>query len=342
MTRPVRVAVLGAGRIGRRHARTVATQTPGAELVLVADALETAARATATDLRVGRWTTDAMTAIADPEVDAVVLASPTEQHAPQIVAAAAAGKDIFCEKPIALDLETTDRAIEAVARAGVRLHVGFNRRFDKGYLRAKADIVAGRVGTVESIRDVMRDPAPPPRAYVAGAGGHFRDMTIHNLDCVRWLAGCEVVEVSVMAACLVDPMFAELGDVDTSIATLRLESGALAVIDNSRRSGFGYDLRTEVFGSEGALFVGVQQATPVTHLSAGGVTTDHVHFFLDRFDQAYVDEIRDFVDAIVQGRPASVTGADGRAALALAYACEASVRERGPVDVARFARGGSG
>ena len=156
------------------------------------------------------------------------------------------------------------------------------------------------------------------------------------------LAGCEVVEISAMAAALVDPMFAELGDVDTSIATLRLESGALAVIDNSRRSGFGYDLRTEVFGSEGALFVGYSRATPVTHLTAAGVTTDHVHFFLDRFDQAYVDEIRDFVDAIVQGRPASVTGADGRAALALAYAAEASVRERRPVAVSRFARGGPG
>lgn len=342
MTRPIRVAVLGAGRIGRRHARTVATQTAGAELVVVADALETASRETAAELRVARWMTDAMAAIADPDVDAVVIASPTEQHAPQIIAAAEAGKDIFCEKPIALDLETTDRAIDAVERAGVRLHVGFNRRFDAGYVRAKADIVAGRVGKVESIRDVMRDPAPPPRAYVAGAGGHFRDMTIHNFDCVRWLAGCEVVEVVAMAAALVDPMFAELGDVDTSIVTLRLESGALAVIDNSRRSGFGYDLRTEIFGSEGALFVGYSQATPVAHLTAAGVTTDHVHFFLDRFDQAYVDEVRDFVDAIVQGRPASVNGADGRAALALAYAAEASVRECRPVAVSRFARGGPG
>jgi len=342
VSRPLRVAVLGAGRIGRRHARTVATQTPGAELTIVADAVEAAARDTATDLRVARWTTDAMAALADPDIDAVVIASPTEQHAPQILAAAAAGKDIFCEKPIALDLGTTDHVIDAVERAGVRLHVGFNRRFDAGYLRAKADIVAGKVGRVETIRDAMRDPSPPPRAYVAGAGGHFRDMTIHNFDCVRWLAGCEVVEVSAMAAALVDPMFAELGDVDTSIATLRLESGALAVIDNSRRSGFGYDLRTEIFGSAGALFVGYSQATPVTHLSAAGVTTDHVHFFLDRFGQAYVDEVRDFVGAIAEGRPASVTGADGRAALALAYACEASVREHGPVDVSRFARGGPG
>jgi myo-inositol 2-dehydrogenase / D-chiro-inositol 1-dehydrogenase len=339
VTRRLRIAVFGAGRIGRRHAHTVATRIPNAELVVITDAIESTARDTAAELRVAHWTTDSDSVIGDPEIDAIVIASSTDSHAPLIIAAAEAGKDIFCEKPIALDLEATDCAIDAVERAGVRLQVGFNRRFDKGYLRAKADIVAGQVGKVESIRDTMRDPAPPPRGYVAVSGGLFRDMTIHNFDCVRWLVGCEVVEVSAMAACLVDPMFAELGDVDTSIVTLRFENGALAVIDNSRRSGFGYDLRTEIFGSEGALFVGFHQDTPVTHLSAAGVTTDHVYFFLDRFEQAYVEEIRDFVDAIVTGRPASVTGEDGRAALALAYASEASLREKGPVDVARFAKG---
>jgi myo-inositol 2-dehydrogenase/D-chiro-inositol 1-dehydrogenase len=338
----LRVAVLGAGRIGRLHARTIATRTPNAELAVVADPVEAAVRETAAELRVARWTTDIASVVSDPKIDAVVIASSTDSHAPLIIAAAEAGKQIFCEKPIALDLEATDSALTAVERAGMRLHVGFNRRFDAGYLRAKADIVAGKIGRVESIRDTMRDPAPPPQAYVERSGGHFRDMTIHNFDCIRWLADCDVTEVSAVAACLVDPMFAELGDVDTSIVTLRLESGALAVIDNSRRSGFGYDLRTEVFGSAGALFVGYHQATPVTHLSGAGVVTDHVHFFLDRFEQAYVEELRDFVDAIVTGRPASVTGEDGRAALALAYAAEASLKERRPVEVARFARGDSG
>ena len=339
MTRKVRVAVLGAGRIGRRHARTLATQIPNADLVVIADANEATAHTVATTLGVEHWTADSAAVIADPEIDAIVIASSTNTHAPLIIAAAEAGKHIFCEKPIALDLENTDRAIDAVERAGVQLQVGFNRRFDKGYRRAKADIASGKIGQVESIRDTMRDPAPPPREYVASSGGLFRDMTIHNFDCVRWLAGCEVVEVYTMAACLVDPMFAEFGDVDTSIVTLRFENGALAVIDNSRRSGFGYDLRSEIFGSEGALFVGFHQDTPVTFMSAAGVTTDHVHFFLERFDQAYVDEIRDFVDAVAGGRPVSVTGADGRAALALAFAAEASLRERCPVELARFAKG---
>jgi myo-inositol 2-dehydrogenase/D-chiro-inositol 1-dehydrogenase len=335
----VRVAVLGAGRIGRRHARTLANQAPNAELVVIADAIEDAASATASALGVSRWTTDTDSVIGDPGIDAVVIASSTDTHAPLIIAASAAGKDIFCEKPIALDLEMTDKAIDAAEAAGVRLQVGFNRRFDRGYRKAKAEISAGKVGNVESIRDTMRDPAPPPRAYVASSGGLFRDMTIHNFDCVRWLAGCEAVEVSAMAACLVDPMFAELGDVDTGIVTIRFESGALAVIDNSRRSGFGYDLRTEVFGSDGALFIGFHQDTPITYLNSSGVTTDHVYFFLERFDQAYVEEVRDFVDAIAMDRPVSVTGADGRAALALAYAAEASVREKRPVEVSRFAKG---
>ena len=339
MTNRLRVAVIGTGRIGRRHARTLAHQTPNAELVVIADAIEATARDMARELRVDRWTTDTSTIFDDPDIDAVVIAASTDSHAPLIIAAAEAGKHAFCEKPIALDLENTDRAIAAVEKAGIRLQVGFNRRFDKGYRRAKADIVAGRVGQIESIRDTMRDPAPPPRAYVAVSGGLFRDMTIHDFDCVRWLAGCEVVDVFAMAACLVDPMFAELGDVDTSIVTLRFENGALAVIDNSRRSGFGYDLRTEIFGSEGALFVGFHQDTPVTFMSAAGVTTDHVHFFLERFDQAYVDEIRDFVEAIAGNRQVSVTGTDGRAALALAYAAEASLRERCPVELARFAKG---
>lgn len=340
MTRRVRVAVLGVGRIGRIHARSLATQTPNAELAVVVDAVEATARDVAAELRVDRWTTDAATVISDQSIDAVVIASSTDTHAPLIIAAAEAGKDIFCEKPIALDLENTDCALSAVDRSGVRLQVGFNRRFDKGYRRAKADLVAGRVGRIETIRDTMRDPAPPPRAYVASSGGLFRDMTIHDFDCVRWLAGCEVVEVSAMAACLVDPMFAEFDDVDTSIVSLRFESGALAVIDNSRRSGFGYDLRTEIFGSDGALFVGFHQDTPVTRMSETGIVTDHVYFFLERFEQAYIHEIRDFVNAIAEDRPVSVTGEDGRAALAMAYAAEASLRERRPVEVARFARGG--
>ena len=338
MPERVRVALIGAGRIGRRHAQVLAFQLPQAELVAVADAVEPPARGTAAAVRVDRWTTDAEALVADPGIDAVVIASSTDTHAPLITAAAGAGKDVFCEKPIALDLEATDAALDAVERAGVRLQIGFQRRFDKGYARARRMIESGELGPIEAIRDTMRDPAPPTRAYLATSGGLFRDMTIHNFDCVRWLMGDEVEEVYAVGATLVDPMFAELDDIDTAIVTLRFRNGSLATIDNGRRSGFGYDVRTEIFGSQGALFVGYSRDTPTLHLSAEGVRSDHVHFFMERFEQAYVDELRAFVAAIVEDKPVPVTGEDGRAAMALAYACEASRRDNRPVRPDRFAR----
>lgn len=337
MTQPVRVAVIGAGRIGRHHAQTIASLVPGAELAAIVDADETVVRDVAASVQCSRWTTDPQDVFDDKSIQAIVIASSTDTHAPLIIAAAAAGKEIFCEKPIALSLETTDQALDAVTRAGVRLQMGFQRRFDKGYLRAKEVITSGALGRVEAIRDTMRDPTPAPRSYIAASGGLFRDMTIHNFDCVRWLMGDEVTEVYAIGAALVDPMFAEYGDIDTSIVTLRFRNGSIASIDNGRRSGFGYDVRTEVFGSEGSLFIGYSRETPLLHLTKDGVSSDHVAWFLDRFDQAYVDELRDFVQAIAGDRPVAVTGEDGRAAMALAYAAEAARRENRPVEVNRFA-----
>lgn len=338
MSERLRVGLVGAGRIGQRHAQTLAALIPGAELVAIADANAEAARSIAAAVRVDRWTTDADAVLADPGVDAVVIASSTDTHAPYIIAAAEAGKDVFCEKPIALDLEATDAALDAVEKANVRLQIGFQRRFDKGYRRAKEMIASGTLGRIESIRDTMRDPAPAPRDYIARCGGLFRDMTIHNFDTVRWLMGSEVEEVYAVGAALVDPMFAELDDIDTSVVTLRFQGGGLAVIDNSRRSGFGYDVRTEVFGSDGAVFVGYSQETPLIHLSKVGVTSDHVNWFLDRFAQAYEDELRAFVEASLTGEQPIVTGDDGRAAMALAYAAEASRRANRPVRVEEYAR----
>ena len=334
----VRVGLIGTGRIGRRHAAVLASRIPAADLVAIADASPEAARAAAEEVRVGRWTADADEVIAAADVDAIVIASSTDTHARLIAAAADAGKDVFCEKPIALDLEATDAALDAVEAAGIRLQIGFQRRFDAGYRKAKELIDAGALGRIEAIRDAMRDPAPPPRSYLERSGGLYRDMTIHNFDCVRWLMGAEVEELFAMATAIVDPMFAEVGDVDTSIVSLRFADGGIGSIDNGRRSGFGYDVRTEVFGSEGALFVGYARQTPVLHFSADGVCSDHVHFFQDRFAEAYVEELRAFVDGIVAGGRLSPDGGDARAAMALAYAAEASRRENRPVSPARFDR----
>jgi predicted dehydrogenase len=190
------------------------------------------------------------------------------------------------------------------------------------------------------IRDAMRDPAPPPAEYLARSGGLYRDMTIHNFDCVRWLMGEEVTELFAMGSAIVSPVIAELGDIDTSVISLRFANDGLGVIDNSRRSGFGYDVRTEVFGSEGALMIGYARDTPMLRLDASGIHSDHIYWFLERFDQAYTDELKAFVDSIVEDTPPLVTGEDARAAMALAYAAEASRQENAPVAPARFARVG--
>lgn len=338
MVNRVRVGLIGAGRIGQRHAATLASAIPRAELAVIADVDGAAAEALARQVRCEHWTANADEALRDDAIDAIVIASSTDSHAPLIVAAAAAGKQIFCEKPIALDLDATDRALEAVERAGVRLQMGFQRRFDKAYAKAKELIDAGALGQIEAIRDTMRDPGPAPRAYLERSGGLYRDMTIHNFDCVRWMVGAEVAELFAMGSALVDPVFRELDDIDTSIVSLRFETGALGIIDNSRRSGFGYDVRTEVFGSEGALMIGYARDTPMLRLDGSGIHSDHIYWFLERFDQAYIDELKAFVESIVDGTPPRVDGADARAAMALAYAAETSRRENTPVSPARFAR----
>ncbi len=336
MTQRLRIGLIGAGRIGKGHAEALAGRIPDADLVAVADVHGPSAEAVAARVGVGQWTTDAEALIASGDVEAVVVASSTDTHAPLIEAAARRGVHVFCEKPIALDLEATDRALAAVADSGIAFQIGFQRRFDPAYAKAKALIDAGALGRIEHIRDTMRDPAPPPRAYVEVSGGLYRDMAIHNFDCVRWLAGSEAVELFAMGASLVDPMFGELGDVDTSIVSLRFAGGALAVIDNSRRSGFGYDVRTEIFGSEGALLIGRQADRPMLRLDADGTHTDHVYFFLERFAEAYVEELRAFVRNVRAGQPVAPGGADARAAMALAYAAEASRTANAPVDPRRW------
>ncbi len=332
----VSVGLFGAGRIGHRHGRTLAFDVPAAKLSIVCDIDETAARTLASKLRCERWTTDPGVVFADPSIDAVAIGTSTSSHAELIIAAAESGKHAFCEKPIALDLESTDAALSAVEKAGTILQIGFQRRFDKGFAKAKQMIEAGAIGAVESLRESMRDPGPPPPHYLPTSGGLYRDMTIHCFDCLRWLAGEEVDEVFAMGSNLVDPVFGELDDIDTSIVTLRFGSGALGVIDNSRRSAFGYDVRTEVFGSKGAIFIGFSRETPLLHLSSDGISSDHVYWFLERFDDAFVAEMHAFIAAVLQDSMPLVTGADGRAAMALAYAAEASLKSRSPVSPGSF------
>lgn len=328
-----RVALIGCGRIGQIHAQTLASLRHLCEFAVINDWNLSAAEATAARLGILKATADGEAVISDHHIDAVIIASSTETHAPYIELAAKHGKDIFTEKPIALDIETTDHALDAVTKAGVRLQVGFQRRFDAGYNAAKQAIACGELGSVEMIRDAMRDPEPPPADYIRRSGGLYRDMTVHNFDCVRWLMGEDPVELHATASTLVNDDFREANDVDTSILTLRFPSGALASIENSRRSGFGYDVRTEIFGADGALMVGGSRNLPVRRLSAFGVLEDHQYFFLERFRDAYRQELISFLTALRDDTPVAVTGEDGRAALLLAYAAEQSLRENRPVRV---------
>jgi myo-inositol 2-dehydrogenase/D-chiro-inositol 1-dehydrogenase len=328
-----RIGLIGCGRIGQIHLRSLLAMRDSCELAAIVDMYEPTVRDSAETYGIERWGTDVDDVMSDLSIDAVVIASSTETHGPFISAAARAGKAAFTEKPIALDLAATDAALADVRAAGTRLQIGFQRRFDRGYRAARDKIESGELGSIEFIRDAMRDPEPPTFAYAQRSGGLYRDMTIHNFDCVRWLMGADPVEVFAAGSVLVDPQIGSIGDIDTSVITMRFGNGQLATIENSRRSGFGYDVRTEVFGSNGAVFVGESRATPIRTF-ANGVHEDHQYFFLDRFGDAFRAEMQSFVNAIRNDTEVAVTGEDGRAALLLAYAAEASRAANAPVNLA--------
>ncbi len=332
-----RVGLIGCGRIGKIHLRTLLAHPERCEFAALVDSNQDALGAIAAEYRLETVSTDISTIFDDPTIDAVIIASSTETHAACIEEAARTGKSAFTEKPIALDLESTDRALAAVHRAGTRLQVGFQRRFDSGYAAAHRSIVNGELGEIEMIRDALRDPAPPPLAYLEKSGGLFRDMTIHNFDCVRWLKGEDPVAIFAIGSALTGGDVETANDIDTSIVMMRFADGSLASIENSRRSGFGYDVRTEVFGSKGAIHVGDSRQTPVRHLTASGVREDHQYFFLERFSDAYGAEILSFVQAIRDDGEVAVTGADGRAALLLAILAEESRRLGRPIAASEVA-----
>ena len=329
----IRTAVIGVGRIGAMHADLLARSIPGANLAAVADVVPAAARSTATRLDVPARSVDEI--LADPHVDAVAICSSTDTHVDLMVAAAGAGKAIFCEKPISLDLAEVERAVAAVTSAGVFCMIGFNRRFDPAHHAVREAVRAGDVGAPHLVRISSRDPAPPPLSYVAVSGGIFLDMTIHDFDMARFVAGSEVVEVYAQGAVRIDPAIGEAGDLDTAIVVLRHEDGCLTVIDNSRQAAYGYDQRVEVFGSKGlAASENPYADTSLVQTAQGARRPPLPHFFLERYTPSYVREWSAFVEALRARADAPVTVADGRAALVLGMAAWQSVRERRPVPVA--------
>jgi myo-inositol 2-dehydrogenase/D-chiro-inositol 1-dehydrogenase len=322
------VALLGAGRLGAAHARTLAS-LPEARLAVVADPAPAARELGA---RFGaRAVGDPREALEDREVEAVVIVTPTGTHAELIEAAARARRAIFCEKPIALDVASTERALAVVAECAVPLQIGFQRRYDTGFAEARRRIAAGELGRLHLLRSVSHDPYPPPRHYIPTCGGQFVDMTIHDLDVARFLTGSEVESVSAIGTTLGPQAeaFRAVGDWDTTVLALRFASGALGSIVNSRQAGYGYDIQTDVLGDRGGLKIGYERHTPVTRYDAGGAHHDYVPYFPERFAQAYASELQAFVEAVRGGRPVTPTGRDGLMALRIALAATESARHGG-------------
>lgn len=324
------ICQFGAGRIGAIHAANVAAA--GASLAYVVDVNADAASALAR--RHGAKVADADTALADPGVGAVIIASSTDTHADLLERSARAGKAIFCEKPIDLSLARADRCVDVVKATGAKVLMGFNRRFDPSFAALRRGIDAGAIGTVELVQITSRDPGPPPLDYVKVSGGLFRDMMIHDLDMARFLLGEEPIEVFATASCLVDMRIGQAGDVDTAMVTLRTASGRLCQISNSRRAVYGYDQRIEVLGARGMLEAGNQRGTTVVASTADGVTADKpLHFFLERYADAYRAELRHFLEVCAGTAEPLVGIEDGRRALQLAEAANESARSRRAVAV---------
>jgi len=332
MKQRINVGVIGAGRIGRVHAENLTYRIPEADLVAVSDIFLPAAEKLAADLQVPAAHQDHRRILEDPTVDAVVICSSTDTHAGMIEEAAEAGKQIFCEKPIALDLARIDHALATVEQAGVKLQVGFNRRFDPNFCRVQEIVAAGGIGTPHLLRITSRDPGPPPIEYVKVSGGIFLDMTIHDFDMARYLIGAEVESIYVAAGVLVDPAIGAAGDVDTAIITLHFASGVLGAIDNSRKAIYGYDQRAEVFGSGGMVATSNNTPDSAVISNATGVHGPlPLNFFMERYTESYIAEMKAFIDCIVQDAPPPVTGLDGRIPVVMGYAAKKSYAEKRPV-----------
>ena len=336
MSAPLRVGVLGVGRIGAMHAALLAGQVDGAALAGVADALPEAAGKAARSLGVAPYVPEAL--IADPSIDAVAICTPTDSHVELIVAAAAAGKAIFCEKPLSLDLGEVDRALEAARRADAFVMVGFNRRYDPAHRAVQQAVASGSTGAVHLLRITSRDPAPPPVSYVKSSGGLFLDMTIHDFDMARYVAGSEVVEVFAKASVRISPEIESLGDVDTAVVTLEHENGCFSVIDNSRQATYGYDQRVEVLGASGlAASENPLAHTAVTADGAGFRAAVLPNFFIERYRLSYLHQWQALVEAYATGEEPPTSGADGRAALVLGLCAKASLERHATVRVEEFA-----
>ncbi len=333
----LRVGIIGAGRIGKVHAETVAFSLPDVQILSITDVNREAAVRLAERCGIPTVAESSGEVLSDPHVDAVLICSSTDTHTQLIEDAARAGKHIFCEKPIAFDLAKIDRALEAVAQAGVNLQIGFNRRFDANFARVKRAVETGEIGTPRLMHIISRDPAPPPISYIKLSGGMFLDMTIHDFDMARFLIEDEVEEIFVSGGVMVDPEIGRAGDIDTAVIVMRFRNGVIGTIDNSRQAAFGYDQRVEILGSLGAISTQNCYPNQTVVSTASEIRRDlPLNFFMDRYRESFAAELRGFCEAVIRDTPTPVNGKDGRIPVVMALASCKSYTERRPVRLAEI------
>ncbi len=334
----INIGIIGAGRIGRVHVESIRTQVSNAAVKVLADPFMNEQTAEwANQMGVERVTKDYKEILADSAIDAVLICSSTDTHASISIEAIEAGKHVFCEKPVDHDIQKIKQVQAALREHPVKYQVGFNRRFDHNFAAVRNAVAEGRIGDPHIIRITSRDPEPPSADYIKVSGGMFLDMTIHDFDMARFLAGCNAEEIYVEAAVLVDPAISEAGDVDTAVITMKMENGSLVTIDNSRKAVYGYDQRVEVFGSKGMVNVSNDTVSSAVVSSADGVTAEKpLYFFLERYMQAYAGEIKSFVQAIEQDGDTAVGIIDGLESVRMGLAAKRSLEEHRPVGLSEI------
>lgn len=333
----INVGIIGAGRIGQVHAKSILTGVPEARILAIADPyMKPEVAEWAKSVGIENVYEDYHKILEDDRIDAVLICASTNLHAPISLEAIAAGKHIFCEKPIDQSLEKIEEVRQALLASPKKLvyQVGFNRRYDHNYRALRQAVVDGKIGEVQFVRVSSRDPEPPPAKYVAVSGGIFMDMMIHDLDMVRYLSGQEIVEIYAQGACMIDPEIGKAGDVDTCTITMKLANGALATVDGSRKAVYGYDQRGEVFGSKGCAVTQNDSASNVVLSTVDGVTGEKpLWFFLERYMGSYQAEVKEFIDCILNGKEPGSGIDDGLLSVKLAVACGKSLKENRPVRV---------
>ena len=332
----LRIGVLGVGRIGKMHAELIERQTPGATVSRVFDVFSDGAKAVGDDVG-AKVSASAQELIEADDVDAVAICSSTDTHIDLLVAAAQAGKPVFIEKPLSLDLTEVNRGVAAVEASGIAVQVGFNRRFDASHRAVRDAVANGDIGEIQMLRITSRDPAPPPIAYIEVSGGIFCDMTIHDFDMARYVTGSEVVDVYARGSVMIDPAIGEAGDIDTAVVVMTHANGCITTIDNSRQAVYGYDQRVEAFGSGGLASSDNPTVNTTTIRSASGSQGATIpYFFIERYIPSYLAQWGEFVKMVRDGAPSPVSIADGKAPLVMGMAAWRSLREQRTVDISEI------